>query len=199
MAIKSNPGPANARAVMQRALTARLPQAASFSSPLGGAPQTGSPVPVHYLSLVALADQHPLMSTTVTSWLYPVIGGVRPGLADIRENAGTAGPSFGGLSQGILAARFIDACVLAEKSLAALEEEFEPRLLDAPALQFAALWLHGSNTEHFISLLDGKPPGSAPLRIVSDVVPDLQSRAAARSNLAGPAMAGIAPAGTPTN
>jgi hypothetical protein len=198
VAIKSNLGPPNGHQVMQRALAYRVPQTANImSTPLGGAPQTGSPIPVYHLPLAQLKDSDPLASAKLTCWSYPVIGGMRPGLADIRENSVDGTTSFAGLSYGILATRFLEASVLAEHSLNAADEEFEPRLLDVPALRFAALWLHGSSTDHFIPLLEGSPPGSAPLKLVANVVADLQSRAIAQSRRAIPTGGG-AP-GTPTN
>src|SRR5262245_60439904 len=108
MAIRSNAGPPNGRFVMLQALTSRLQQAVRSATPLGGAPQTGSPVPVHHLPLTSLGYEDPLAATTVTNWLYPVIGGTRPGLAAVREAGGAAGAVFGGLSQGTFAARFMD-------------------------------------------------------------------------------------------
>lgn len=203
MAIKSNAGPIHGRAVMQKALAARAPQARAFSTPLGGAPQTGSPVPVYHLPLDRLQDSDPLAAVTLTSWRYPVIGGLHPGLADIREGQDGRTASFGGLSHGILADRFMLASMLAEQELAGQPEEFEPRLLDVPALQFAALWLRGRVTGYMVSLLDGRPPGTAPLKLVNEheVVPELQTRAATRSLRAGApgAPRGGGPTGTPTN
>jgi hypothetical protein len=133
----------------------------------------------------------------MTSWCYPVIGGINPGLADIREGKDGNAASFGGLSHGILAQRFIQASLLAEQGLAASPEDFEPRLLDVPALQFAALWLHGLVEEYFVSLLDGHPPGTAPLKLVNEIVSDLRDRAATRLNRARTNKS--SPPRTPTN
>lgn len=198
MAIKSNSGPPNGRKVMQQALSARLRQGAAARSPLGGGtPQTGSPVPVHHMSLDHLREKDPLSLTTVTSWLYPVIRGPRMGLADVREATSNTGATFGGLSHGTLATRFMEASILAEQQLAKSQEEFTPRLLDVPSLQFAALWLHGSSNDFFISLLDGKPAGTAPLAVVKDVLADLRVRATKRTAPRTPPPTGQSH--TPTN
>jgi hypothetical protein len=199
MAIKSNTGPVNGRAVMQQALASRMRQTTRSITPLGGAPQTGSPVPVHHLPLTRLNDENALAATSVTSWLYPVIGGARPGLADVREIKGAQSPVFGGLSEGTLATRFMEACMLAEQALAGVEEELMPRLLDVPALQFAALWLHGSTSDYFISLLDGNPAGTAPLTIANDALPILRARASNRTTRSAVPPVGAGPTGTPSN
>ena len=157
MAIKANTGPIAGREVMHRELAARAPQAATFSTPLGGAPQAGSPIPVYHLSMERLNDRDPLAEATITSWRYPIVGGIQVGFADIRASEDGATATFGGLSHGIFSERFIQASLLAERTLADRQEDFQPRLLDMPALQFAALWLHGDRTQYFISLLDGRP------------------------------------------
>lgn len=196
MTIKSHAGPIDGRAVMQQALATRVPQAEMFSTPLGGAPQTGSPVPFYHLSLDALTEPNPLEFATMTGWQYPVVGGIDPGLADIRDVPD--GPSsFAGLSHGLLAQRFIQASLLAEQALAAQAEEYQPRLLDIPALQFAALWLYGTTTSYFVSLLDGRPAGTAPLKLVTEIMSDLKARADSRSH--GLAPLGGGSADTPTN
>jgi hypothetical protein len=197
MAIKSNRGPLNGFQVMQRELVARMPQAKIFSSPLGGAPQAGSPVPVYHLPLDRLHDPDPIAAATLTGWRYPVAGAADVGLADIRENPLDGSTRFGGLSFGLLVERFIEASAMAEKMLAAASEEFEPRILDVPALRFAALWLRGPDTEHFVSLLEGRPPGTAPLTLVSSIIGELQARASVQAKRMLPTGGG-AP-GTPTN
>ena len=198
MTIKSNAGPVNGGDVVRQALAARMPQAKNFSTPLGGAPQTGSPVPFYHLSLAQLDSADPLASATITGWRYPVVGGINPGLVDVREGSNVTPATFAGLIHGIMVQRFMQASLLAEQTLASQTDVYQPRLLDVPALQFAALWLHGTSTNYFISLLDGHPLGSAPLVLVSDVLPDLRARATARTAATTPT-GGAAPRSTPTN
>ena len=199
MAIESNVGPVNGRSVLQKALTDRAPQAFIFSSPLRGNPQTGSPVPVYHLTLEQTQGQKPVAGARMTRWLYPVIGGFHPGLADIRDsNDGLT--RFAGLSHGILAKRFLEASLFAEQALEDEPESFQPRLLEVPALRFAALWLRGPMTEHFVSLLEGRPPGTTPLKLVNDIVSDLRTRGAVRLNSSNSAgMRARNPRNTPTN
>jgi hypothetical protein len=94
----------------------------------------------------------------------------------------------------------MQAALLAEQSLSAASEDFEPRLLDVPALPFVALWLHGNaTTEYFIALLEGRTPGTAPLRLVKEILPELRYRASERAKRRAATPDGGGPAGTPTN
>jgi len=47
----------------------------------------------------------------------------------------------------------VRACELAEKEIGAQEVIYEPRVIEAPALQFSALWLHGP-AEPYVSLIE---------------------------------------------
>jgi len=214
MVIKSNRGPINGYAVMREALATRMPRGGARSASRGvesasldivrpslaGAPQTGAPVPVYHLSLEQLSAEDPLQLATISSWLYPVVGGIRAGLARVREAVPGGAARFSGLSHGIVAQRFMQAALLAEQSLAADAEDFEPRLLDVPALPFVALWLHGNAaTEYFIPLLEGRTPGTAPLGLVKEIVPYLRYRASQRAKRRALTPGGGGPTGTPTN
>ena len=199
MPIKSHVGPAGGTTTLQRALSARRPHAAV--TPLGGPPQAGAPIPVYHLGVADLANDAPLHRAAHTGWRYPVIGALEPGLADVREALPGQGATFGGLQQGLIARRLLQASLLAETALAGAADNYEPRLLEMPALRFSALWLHAGADNRFVPLLEGRPPGTAPLALLGDVITDLRVRAAARPRR-HPASPGAAlPAGgrTPTN
>jgi hypothetical protein len=199
MTIIQNAGPANGRDVVRQALAIRMPQGRSFSTPLGGAPQAGSPVPFYHLPLSKLDSQDPLSQATLSGWRYPVVGGINPGLADLREGSDDSSPMYAGLVHGGMVQRFMQAALLAEQTLGSTSDAFEPRILDVPALQFSALWLVGKTTNYFISLLEGRPPGSAPLAVVSDIVPSLIAKAGARHAAASSPFGGSSVGGSPTN
>ena len=165
MPIKSHRGPSDGVAVMASALAARSPIKATGYSPLGGAPQVAGPIPFYHLALDKLPSDSAIEQSVQTGWRYPVVGSIKAGLVDIRGGEGQAGATFGGLSHGIAAERFLEAAQLADKQLAGGVDEYEPRLLDVPALGFLALWLVGPGKSWFIPLLEGKPPGSAPLQM----------------------------------
>ena len=193
MTIKRLDGPPDGQKVMMRELGKRIPAAARFATPLGGAPQAGSPVPFYHLGLEDLKMRSPLTKATITGWRFPIVGGIHPGLAIIAGMADGSSSTFEGLAHGIIAARFIRAALLADEKLGSDVAEYEPRFLDVPALQFSALWLHGQKN-WFIPLLEGRPPGTAPLVMVPSILPDLRARAAKRAVPVEP-MGG----GTPTN
>lgn len=203
MPITSHVGPLDGRSILEQALSTRQGAAPAMAAPLGGTPFAGSPLPVYHLALHDLDGEAPLDRAVRTGWRYPVVGGLEPGLADIREAAsGRGASSFGGLSQGLLPRRLLEASQLAETALAGRAQSYEPRMLEVPAVLFSALWLHGADDEAFVSLLDGLPPGSATLELRADVVAELRARAATRARQganprpAGPAASGSA---TPTN
>ena len=200
MAIKSHTGPADGRAVMEAALSTRTPNRMRFTTPLGGAPQSASPVPFFHLSIDQLAGVDPLGTATMTGWRYPIVGGIKPGLADVRgPTGGGAGSQFGGLSHGLMAQRFLEAAILAEQQLGDSAEVYQPRLLDVPALQYAALWLESPTGRRFVPLLEGRPAGTAPLKLVDDIVTDLRSRASARAQQTATPAPGTPAPTTPEN
>ncbi|SCX57583.1 hypothetical protein [Nitrosospira sp. Nsp1] len=180
MTIKSYQGPSDGLTVMAAALAARAPAKTAAFSPLGGASHAGGPVPFYHLSLDNLQNDTALEQSVQTGWRYPVLGSSKAGLVDIRGEEGAKGASFGGLSHGIVTERFLEASALADKQLAGSAEEYEPRLLDVPALNFIALWLVGSRQHWFVPLLEGQPPGSASLQMLPTILPLLRSRAVLR-------------------
>lgn len=182
MAIKSHQGPSNGQIVMANALAVRLPLNHATISTVGGDLQVGGPLPFYHLALDQLPLDNALDHAIRTGWRYPAIVANATGLVDIRGSEGTNSAVFGGLLYGVVAERLIKAAVLAEGALANKPEEYEPRLLDVPALSFLALWLRSSQGDWFISLLEGEPPSSAALQLVREVLPQLRARAASRVN-----------------
>ncbi|QSB21523.1 hypothetical protein JN403_12275 [Pseudomonas sp. 15A4] len=149
-------------------------------------------MPFYHLSLDQLLYDNALEKAIRTGWRYPVIGSIKAGLVDIRGDEGTNSASFGGLSYGGVAERFIQASTIAAGQLANSTDEYEPRLLDVPALSFLAFWLRSSEGDWFIPLLEGSP-SSAPLQMVREVLPQLRTRAASRT------VGGGQPLSSPTN
>lgn len=187
MTIKRHIGPADGQQVARAAIAARQHRVPHLRSLVGPA-QMGSPIP-YYVMRIDQAQQLPA-DATIAGWRYILIGGIVPGMVDIA--ARPEGNAFGGLSHGIVPQRVVEAGMMAEQILGNRAEEFEPRLLEVPAAHLLALWLRGPN-DYFISLLDGSPPGSAPLKMIDDIRPQLTTAAAAVT-------ARIAPStGAPTN
>jgi hypothetical protein len=200
MAIKAHAGPSDGRSVMEDALSRRARNRTHFATPLGGAPQSASPLPFYFLGIDALKAPDPLQAARIKGWRYPILGGIKAGLAAVRSPAGSGPSEFAGLTHGLLVDRLLQACLLAEQALGTSAEQYQPRLLDVPALQYAALWLEAPTRRQFIALLQGRPAGSAPLELVDDVIPELKTLAAAKGH-AGPAASapGLPPPTTPRN
>lgn len=180
MTIMHLAGPAAGDDVLDQALADRFPEDAvrgvrSRRGAADAAPEL-SPVPCFHLGLDMLADDAPLRFAQQTGWRYIVEPGNVVGMAKL-SSSGT--PRYEGLAQGLLVERYRAALVLAQQQLGADHQAYEPRLLDVPALSFAALWLKGPQ-DRFIDLLDGVPPGTAALQVVDDILPELRRRAANR-------------------
>lgn len=176
MAIIRHSGPRDGLQVISREL-ARRSHAVHQLLPLGGSPQASSPLPVYQLTLEQAAQANCLDGATNTGWYYPIIGGAAPGLAQVREKP--TGSVYEGLTQGPLPTRIVAASYLADQRLGTAAETYEPRILFVHALHIAALWLHGAS-DLLIPLLEGQPPGSAPLRLVSDASGMIREAAAKR-------------------
>jgi hypothetical protein len=190
MTIKRWSGPVDGLKIVQTALQQRRHRAQTIT-PLGGAPQSASPLPMYHLGINDVERPDFLQRATQTGWRYPVLGGIQPGLAIITERPG--GVEYEGLTYGTLAQRLIQASLLAQQALGSVADQYEPRMLDVPGAHLVALWLAGAQNQ-FISLMDGNPPGSAALSIVDDIQPRLIAAVRARAN--------VLPSGgskTPTN
>jgi hypothetical protein len=153
----------------------------------GGAPQTGSALPIYVITRDEAGTPDPLAEAKLTGWRYPIVG-AEPGLASLAGDAEQ--PHFAGISHGTLPQRVLDAATLAEAVLGSEVEHFEPRLLEIPALRIYCLWFKGEQTDRFISLMDGQPPGTEPLTIEQEIVPRIKS-ALSRSTLSSPPPGGL--------
>jgi hypothetical protein len=179
MTINGHSGPADALQVIGVELARRSHNANRLTS-LGGSPQVTSPLPVYQLTLMEASQPSPLKAASLTGWYYPIIGGVTPGVAHVHQQGGKS--VYGGMTEGVLPARLMLASYLADQQLGTSAQRFEPRILLVNALRIAMLWLHGTDVqeEYAVPLLEGSPPGSAPLRVVSDLTSVLGAAATAR-------------------
>ena len=202
MTIKHNSGPADGVSTLHTALEKRV-RRMSFASGApagGGTADTGSPLPVFHLGMDYATHPDALQFARQTEWRYPVIGPNALGFATISEAAGA--PQYCGITYGMFAQRLFDACQIADKTFGNnAAEEYEARILDVPGLNVVALWLAGE-TNHFIPLLEGNPPGTTSLQILNDIKPFLRAAASKRSEFAAPASTVVAEhlvRSTPTN
>ncbi|MFC5550974.1 hypothetical protein [Massilia aerilata] len=180
---------------MEQALAIRAHPITEHAMPLAGARQSGAPVPVFYLEPQQLTGPDPLSSAVQTNWVYPVMAGGEPGLVDIRPADNESVSEFGGIYYGLLARRVGESVQLAQLAVGENNMAFQLRLLQMPELDFAALWLKGRNEDYFISLFEGRPPGTATLQLQGDVLAELREQAAHRFA----SVDELDPDGTPTN
>ncbi len=111
-----------------------------------------APIPVYFLRLDDARQADPLERVVPTSWRYLVVPGEEARVAHLNTDKGE--PKCSGLLHGPVSRALLRACELAEKEVGAQETVYEPRVIDAPALQFLALWMHGP-AEPYVPLLDG--------------------------------------------
>lgn len=165
--------PQQGRAIVHEALRRRLHGTPAVPMSLGIA-QTGTPIPVYRLTRRGAAKAEPLSSVRKVGWRYPVLIAETSHLAYVRESS--HGLQFGGMGEGILPQRLFEAAGLVERELQAVEESFQPRLLEIPSLRLYALWLYAPRgASRFVRLIDGFGANGA-LQIEKDIVPHIRAR-----------------------
>ena len=166
------------------------------AEPLGGALpiKAAQPLAVYVCGLSDLAKRGVESSAVHKGWRYlltngqPVpVGGAEPvggtprrdvAIADaIPDAKGVA--AFSSLTHGLPAERLVQASVVAQSEFGASPEEFEPRILEIPALNTTALWMHGTAGDSFIPYLDGAGTPSAP-KVSEGFADKIKVRAAAQ-------------------
>jgi hypothetical protein len=166
------------------------------AEPLGGALpiKAAQPLAVYVCGLSALASEGVVSSAVHKGWRYlltngqPVpVGGTEPvggtsrhdvAIADAMGNANDAA-AFSSLTHGLPAERLVQASAVAQSEFGASPEEFEPRILEIPALNTTALWMHGATGDSFIPYLEGAGTPSAP-NISENFADKIKERAAAQ-------------------
>lgn len=162
MTAPSEAPPDGSREILHQALRQRLHRSRHLPS-LRGSPQIGAPLPIYLLRAASLSPPVRLSQAKPIGWRYPILGGGAPGLATLLKERGSA--KYAGLSHGPLARRIVEAASLIATKTPSLES-YSLRLLEIPALRTYALWLFAPRqASWFVSLLDGRPPGTAELRL----------------------------------
>ena len=168
MPIKVQIEPVGGRDIVNTALSKRSHRSQHLPA-LRGSPKTGSPLPVYLLNQEEALLPDPLSAANLVGWKYPIIGGDSAGIAFLLKTSD--GLKFGGISHGNLPKRLLDAAVIADNHLKSRTEEFEPRLLEVPALRIYALWLFCDvRDDIFISLM-GSQQGSFKVQIENTIQP----------------------------
>ena len=181
MPIKGQIEPVGGREIVHAALSHRSHRG-QYLPALCGSPQTGAPLPVYVISCDEALFPDPLGAAKLIGWKYPIVGGDSAGLAFLLITPD--GLKFAGISHGPLPGRLLEAAVVADKHLESVAEEFEPRLLEIPALHIYALWLFRAEGENFfISLMDEDPSASSMLHTKNDIRSRISQRLGSGSTL----------------
>ena len=168
MAFKNRAEPTGGREVVGDALGRRRHQAHSMPS-LRGAPRIGAPLPVFLIHRRDAKRRAPMSAARLVGWRYPIVGAEEVALASLRE--GEHGKVFTGIEHGLLPERLMDAAKLADSKLKGRPSHFEPRLLEVPSLRIHVLWLYRARQSRFVSLMEGRPPGTGELTFVRSIAP----------------------------
>jgi hypothetical protein len=161
MTIKTRKAPAWGAEVLTQGLR-DLSSPGDARSMLGGvmAGQAAQPIPVYTIGLTDLAAEAPLERVHQTGWRYLIYGPDTVSIADLTDDGAGGGaspePQFGGLYVGERAKRLNLALTYAEENYQAQKAVYEVRILEAPALYTAAIWLAGSHSVFIPFLLSGK-------------------------------------------
>lgn len=154
MALKSTPSPDGGLDVLRTALRDLTRPSAGTRAMMenlkGGGPgamsASGNAVPVYTIAMGDVLGADYLDQAKPVGWRHIVKQSEELGVADLKDT--DEGPRFMGLTWGPLAANFAQAASLAEE-LADGPGEFEARVIEAPSLNVAAIWLEGP-TPHII-------------------------------------------------
>ncbi|MGH6872476.1 MAG: hypothetical protein ACREHE_13320 [Rhizomicrobium sp.] len=143
MAIAKPSHPDRGAKLVREALYSRI-AAGGPHRPLMGDARLGAGLPVYRLD----KPGGPLGKARMTGWKYLVVGGKAPGLATLHRESGRY--VYGGLIEGKLPRRTLEAAVFAEQRLRKSKARYRPRLLEIPALAIYALWLHAPGDNRFV-------------------------------------------------
>jgi len=86
---------------------------------------------------------------------------------------------YAGMSQGVIGKRLLDAASFAEDALAKVVKDYEPRLLEIPALRIYLLWLFSRGDSRFVVLSDRGTLGSDELATTLQIESLIKSAATA--------------------
>jgi hypothetical protein len=128
-----------------------------MGAPIGGAapsqPKTRNPLPLYVVSLEDIRDEYFLKRATQVGWRYLIFDNGPAAVADVRVTADLT-PKLSQLTRGPIAQRLDGAMHYAQEAYGEARAVYEPRMLDIPELNTAALWMHGPK-ESLIPLVEG--------------------------------------------
>jgi hypothetical protein len=162
MSIRSKPPPFNGNLEIAR-FVPRLLGGSSTDALLGGAApvRASQPMPLFVVRLDQIDQTDFIRYAKPVSWRYLILGDGPVAVAELKEGPQKQG-RFSTLIHGDLAARLAAATRSAEEKYGNSGIEYEPRILEIPALYITALWLHGQKDAFFP--MDPRSKSSEPIR-----------------------------------
>lgn len=140
--------------------------------------QVGAPLPRYRIKARAAVSARPKSGARLAAWDYPLFGTARPSLASLRCRERSL--RFGGVVQGHLPARVIDAAAIAERAFGDTDSRYRVRLLECPELKLLLLLCEpGRGGTAFIPILEGHLLPAKELRLQRGLGPYLRQQAMA--------------------
>ncbi|MFQ8433923.1 hypothetical protein [Amaricoccus sp. W119] len=148
--------PGDAPLAINRALEDLVPQPAFDSLSGGSVLDLSQPIALYSIGLADIRNHNLgdiLSHATFVSWRYLIDQGSGGGAyADVRHNNDET--KLVSLSTSKNAAALIDAANIAVDLVADKEDEFEFRIIDAPAVKLSSAWISGTEN-FFVPYIDG--------------------------------------------
>jgi hypothetical protein len=139
-----------------------------------------APHQVYSIGLDQLAEGSGLKVAKMVGWRTIILQGRNPTAAVEFSGGGGNPKNFKSVNEGPYVQSTATALAIAENMAQVKDQEFEPRLLQIPAIYLTSLWLHGSEQELFIPL-DPAPSEFKPYAAYSEAdFFDLATRLARR-------------------
>ena len=155
MGLKLPIAPKETQAVVTHALTrAHSSGRFALSGITGGGAAVVTPVAPHNvftIGLKPLADGRGLGAAQPSGWRAIVVQGNHP-VAAVEFTGGGGPQDYKSVNEGPLVQSSASAMAIAEELPQVKEKDYEPRLLQMPAIYLVAVWLHGDKDEILIPL-----------------------------------------------
>lgn len=175
MPIRMTDGPEGGRRVIASSIAAIFADETGGGSKMvkpaeggGRAVESAAPHPVFVAGLSDLAEGRLLRAARQQTWRYLLLRGKKAvASATLRQVPETGGMVFSHVTRGRYVNSTVQAIEAAERAPEVAAADFELRLLDVPALQLRAIWLHADGTDLLVPLAPA--PGSLePNRVYSE-------------------------------
>lgn len=172
MVIQTSPPPPEAIEAIREGLGPRASKLRSRAEGL----EVGAPLPRYRITARQALGPRPLPGARLAAWDYPLFGPARPSLVALRCRERSL--KFGGVVQGELPARVLNAAEMAERAFGEADSPYRVRLLDCPELKLLLLLCQPARGRTaFIAIMEGHLLPAKELRLRRGLGPYLRERA----------------------